>query len=139
MEVPLTGAIIGLHKRNVEEGYRQQRIHLWDLLRNIHYMIIKEINCKKLNIYSLNDSFVHNRHKLTQRLLRMKNTRIPKLVYVYIAAGRLNTGRQKDGGTNTPQALSTYTLWLMMMMMMTTMMMMMIMMMMTTVQVYASL
>jgi hypothetical protein len=30
MEVPLISAIIGLHKRDVEEGYRQQRIHLWE-------------------------------------------------------------------------------------------------------------
>ena len=64
-------------------------------------------------------------------------------MYEYIAAGRRNKGRPKDEGTNTPEALSTYTLWLMMMMMMmmkmtktTTMMMLMIMM---TVQDYASL
>jgi t-SNARE complex subunit (syntaxin) len=43
----------------------------------------------------------------------MKNTRIPKLVYEYIAAGRRNTERpRKDGETNTPEALSTYTQWL---------------------------
>jgi hypothetical protein len=58
----------------------------------------------------------------------MKKTRIPKLVYECIAASRRNTGRTKDGGTKTPEALSAYTLWLMMTMMMT-----------TTFQVYASL
>jgi hypothetical protein len=47
MAVPLIGAIIGLQKRDMEEGNRQQRIELWDLLPNIHCMIIKEINCKK--------------------------------------------------------------------------------------------
>ena len=57
MAVPLIGAIIGLHKRDMEEGYRQQRIHLWDLLPNKCYMIIKEINCKKLNVYSLISGF----------------------------------------------------------------------------------
>jgi hypothetical protein len=54
MAVSLIGAITGLHKRDMEEGYRQQRIYLWDLLPDIHYMIIKEINCKRLNMYSLN-------------------------------------------------------------------------------------
>jgi hypothetical protein len=58
MAVPLIGAIIGLYKRDMEEGYRHRRIHLWDLLPNINYMTIKEINCKKLNIYSLNEIFV---------------------------------------------------------------------------------
>ena len=83
---------------------------------------------------NLNDIFVGYRRKWTQRLLRMKNTRIPKLVYEYVAAGRRNTGRpRKDRGTNIPEALSTYTLWLMIIMMVIMMMMMM------TVQVYASL
>jgi hypothetical protein len=146
MAVPLTGAIIGLHERDMDEGYRQQRIYLWGLLPNTHYMIIKEINCKTLNMYSLYDILVEYKRKWTQHLLRMKNTRIPKLVYEYTAAGRKNTGRPKDGGTNNPEALLNYTLWLMMIMMMTTTtmtMMTMTMMMMTTttttVQVYANL
>jgi len=64
-------------------------------------------------MYNLNYISVDYRRKWTQRLLRMKNTRIPKLVYEYIAAGRRNTERpRKDGETNTPEALSTYTQWL---------------------------
>jgi hypothetical protein len=148
MAVTLIDAIIGLQKRDVEEGYREQRIYLWDVLPNIHYMIIKEIKCKKLNIYSLNDFFVEYIHKWSQRLLRMKNTRTPKLVYEYTAAGRRNIGRPKDGGTNTPEALSTYTAWWMMMMMMTTttttttttvVVVVVVVVVMITVQVYASL
>jgi len=46
-------------------------------------------------MYNLNYIFVDYRRKWTQRLLRMKNIRIPKLVYEYI---ELAEGIQNDQG-----------------------------------------
>lgn len=47
---------------------------------------------KKLNTYKLNYINVDYRHKWTQHLLRMNDTCIPRLVYVYIPIGRRNVG-----------------------------------------------
>jgi hypothetical protein len=58
------------------------------------YKMIQEIR-KELSIQNPND-IVDYRCNWTEHLLRMKDTHIPKLVQMYILAGRRNVGQPRE-------------------------------------------
>jgi hypothetical protein len=86
---------------------------VWSMITKMNEQIRKEINTHNLH------DIVDYRCNWTQHLLRMRDTHIPKLVHMYILAGRTNIGqpreRRKPPHMKTEQAWLAYTPWLIIM------------------------